>query len=638
MIAIDPIDEAPIEQAGPINRANFIEFCHEMVIASKESDDETGSLLVNLDLSPTQIYSLDATLRGLDQGIHTFLYLKGRQVRVTTYCLALVIYWLQKYSGVKGLFIIDKNDRLVEHREIVEDMVNSLPSPKWRHPCTKFNNTMCKFSNRSQLSFLCANSRTKGALGSSIGSLVIHGSEMGLWQDEEGFNSLMASRSLTAPQRLILLEGRAFGMGLWHDMWVTACESTDQMAIFVGWWRHPLYAYSEDSQQYKVYWSTYPEYSPEEIVWVDAIWQNYHFKITPEQMAWWRCELRESMRGNLENMYENFPPTPEQAFRMGGRNFFNQERLLEIHQAIDTDMHREVLKPQYFAFRWGPTFEETEIAEVEPLLGGYDLTIWEPPPERNEGGLLHCMGIDPAYGVSAESDGSAIEIFRCYADGLDQVAEFYSRGRGLGPNRLCWALIYLASAYLTNSECYYNIELAGGGHAVEGEIERMRSGIAVGVPNKLGRKFGNFRPYLYSRPDSVRPSFSAKHYKATHELRELMLCDLQNYVETGLMRVRSRDLLEECALFQRRDNGDIVSVGTGTRFNDDRVMAAALGLQVYLRPILYFLGGTKFTRDRNKEEQRTFAGQVSVDDLINARVTKWYQQHGGRPSGSQTQR
>jgi hypothetical protein len=176
-------------------------------------------------------------------------------------------------------------------------------------------------------------------------------------------------------------------------------------------------------------------------------------------------------------------------------------------------------------------------------------------------------------------------------------------------------------------------QLQGGGHEIEGEVQRMRDGIAVGIPNKLGKKFGNFRPYLYARPDAVRPAFAAKHSKTSHELKEMMLCDFKNYIETGLMKVRSKELLAECALFIRKNDGDIVSVGVGShsKMNDDRVMAAALALQVYLRPILWYIGGTKFTRQRKTTETEVLSGKTTVEDLINQRVLAWYQRQGGKP-------
>ena len=653
MIATEPDPQNLVLQAGPIDRANFIEFCAQCEITSKEalSSELTnaytgrsypkGSLVYPMLLAPTQIYTLDTILNGLAEGVHHFVILKGRQVMVTTLCLALELYWLGKYNGVKGLFIIDQDARRNEHREVVRDMVDSLPSPAWRWPCTLFNQSMCKFKNRSQLSFLCANTRSKGSLGASIGSLLIHGSEMGLWTDEEGFSSLMAGRSLTSPQRLVILEGTAKGMGLWSDMWETALEATDQYAIFVGWWRHPLYQCLPDSNQYKVYWETHPEPFPEEMEWVEEIRETYGYELTPEQFAWWRFTLREPFRNNLSHMCQEFPPTPNKAFQSGESSFFDGERLSHWHKKARAEDKK--YGARYFAFRWGDTFESTDIEPVpRPDASGsnYDLTIWEDPPEKSEAGVLHCMGIDPAHGSSPQSDGAAIEVFRCYADGLDQVAEFYSRGRGLHVHKLAWALIYLAGAYLNSSECHYNLELQGGGHEVEGEIQRLRDGIAVGIPNKLGKQFSSFRPYLYSRPDATRPSFSVKHTKMSAEIKEAMLCDLRNYIQTGLMRVRSRALLDECSLFVRTEpedgaevvsRGKIISTGTGwnSKMNDDRVMAAALALQVYIRPILWYIGNTKFTRDRNVEEQKAITGQTTVGDLVSARVLQWYAKNGG---------
>jgi hypothetical protein len=69
------------------------------------------------------------------------------------------------------------------------------------------------------------------------------------------------------------------------------------------------------------------------------------------------------------------------------------------------------------------------------------LKIWEEPIDT----AYYVIGADPAYGSSDWADRFCIQIFRCYADGLDQVAEFATSE--LNTYQFAWVIAHLAGAY-----------------------------------------------------------------------------------------------------------------------------------------------------------------------------------------------
>jgi len=68
----------------------FWKFCSHLKIDSKEM----GTIRLGKDdVLGSQTYFIDEIARGVDEGCHYFVILKGRQLGITTICIALDLFW-----------------------------------------------------------------------------------------------------------------------------------------------------------------------------------------------------------------------------------------------------------------------------------------------------------------------------------------------------------------------------------------------------------------------------------------------------------------------------------------------------------------------------------------------------------------
>jgi hypothetical protein len=98
-----------------------------------------------------------------------------------------------------------------------------------------------------------------------------------------------------------------------------------------------------------------------------------------------------------------------------------------------------------------------------------ELKVWEEPEE----GSVYVVAVDPAYGANEHNDRSAIEIFKCYADGIDQVAEYASPL--VRTDQFAWVIAMLMGWYgCGDNEVRYILEINGPGSAVFNELKSLR--------------------------------------------------------------------------------------------------------------------------------------------------------------------
>jgi hypothetical protein len=89
----------------------FYQFCKHLRIESKEQ----GMITLGDTLLGTQTYVIDEVAKGLQDGIHFFIVLKGRQLGITTISLAMDLYWHFLNPGMQGTLTTDTE----ENRETV---------------------------------------------------------------------------------------------------------------------------------------------------------------------------------------------------------------------------------------------------------------------------------------------------------------------------------------------------------------------------------------------------------------------------------------------------------------------------------------------------------------------------------------
>jgi len=574
----------------------FYQFCSQLKIETKEQGlKKMGHLL------GTQKYVMEEIAKGLENDCHFFVILKGRQLGITTISLALDLYWHFTNPGLGGTLTTDTEENRDMFRSTLANYMDGLPK-EYKIPMLAHNRNQLSLKNRSRLFYQVAGTRSKGTLGRGKAITFLHGTETSSWGDEEGLASLLASLAETNPDRLYIFESTARGFNMFHDMYKTARTAKTQRAIFCGWWRNEFYSVPAESEVYKSYWDG--RLTAEEKEWHRDIKKLYNFEINSRQMAWWRWKLQEGIKDDAL-MYQEFPPTEDYAFVMTGSNFFSNSRC--------TDAAKTAKSKKYDSYRYafGANFQDTEVLKSNPQNA--TLKVWEEPIDT----AYYVIGADPAYGSSDWADRFCIQVYRCYADGLDQVAEFATSE--LNAYQYAWVIAHLAGAYKNST---LNLEVNGPGQAVIQELRNLKRQAAV-LGGQTGRDLmdvlSHMTNYIWRRNDTIGGNLSnAIGFQTTSQTKERMMNYMKDYFERQMMIVHSLELLEEMKSI-RRDGSTIAAPG---RSKDDRVMASALAAVAFAEQIQPKLIMRQISRKVSHQQESYTPEQLSVGRNVSTYLKK----------------
>jgi hypothetical protein len=537
----------------------------------------------------TQTYVIDEVAKGLQDGIHFFIVLKGRQLGITTISLAMDLYWHFLNPGMQGTLTTDTEENREQFRSTLQMYMDGLPK-EYKIPLMSHNRNQMVLKNRSRMFYQVAGTRSKGTLGRGKGITFLHGTETSSWGDEEGLASLLASLAETNPLRYYMFESTARGFNMYHDMWTVAKKARTQKAIFCGWWRNQLYAADPESDIYRTYWDG--KLSAEEKEWTREVRKIYNYEINSRQMAWWRWKLYEGLKDE-SLMYQEFPPTEDYAFIMTGSSFFSTARCTDAMKVAKR------IEANYFRFSMGANFQDTELLKSNARLS--TMTIWEEPVPQG----YYVIGADPAYGSSDWADRFCVQVYRCYADGLDQVAEFCTSE--LNTFQFAWVICYLAGAYRNST---LNLEVNGPGQAVINEMRNLKRQ-ATSMGGQEGKSLhdvlGNMQHYLWRRNDNFGNVSNSIGWVTTHNSKERMLNYFKDYFERNMLQVYSTELLDEMKGIVR-DQGTIAAYGRG---KDDRVIASALACAAYAEQVQPRLIAMRLTREQKANQDGSESAEVA---------------------------
>jgi hypothetical protein len=561
----------------------FYKFCSELKIETKEEGlKKMGTLL------GTQTYVMEEIKKGLEDDVHFFVILKGRQLGITTVSLALDLYWQFTHPGWQGTLVADTEENRDMFRSTLAMYMEGLPK-EYKIPLVAHNRNQMVLKNRSRIFYQIAGNKSRLGQGKAI--TYLHGTETASWGSEEGIASLIASLAEKNPERLYLFESTAQGFNMFHDMYKTAKKAKTQRAIFCGWWRNEYYSVAGDSDIYKVYWDG--KLSAEEKEWVKDIKKLYGYEVNSRQMAWWRWKMHEGIKDE-SLMYQEFPPTEDYAFVMTGTSFFSTTR------CTDAAKEAKKLVPDHYRYAFGQLFQDTEVIKSTERLG--TLTIWEEPVDT----AYYVIGADPAYGSSDWADRFCIQVYRCYADGLDQVAEFATSE--MNTYQFAWVIAHLAGAYKNST---LNLEVNGPGQAVINEIRNLKR-MAVSLGGAMGHGLmdvlGSMTNYIWRRNDTLGGLSNSIGYLTTTNSKERMLQYMKDYFERQMIKIRSMETLEEMKGIVREGS----FLGAPGRGKDDRVIATALACVAYAEQIQPRLIAQKITRQISHAQENFTPEQISV--------------------------
>ena len=577
------------------NLNNFYRFCDNLSVETKE--DGLKKLTHRLG---TQTYVMDEIQKGLAEDVHFFVILKGRQQGITTITLALDLYWHFINDGLQGTLVTDTEENKDMFRGTLTNYMDGLPKG-FKVPMVAHNRNGLSLKNRSRLFYQVAGLRAKGSLGRGKGITYLHGTETSSWGDEEGLASLLASLAENNPKRLFVFESTARGFNMFHDMYVTAKRARTQRAIFCGWWRNEFYSADPQSNVYKTYWDG--KLTPEEKEWTRDVKKLYNVEINSRQMAWWRWKLYEGIKDDAL-MYQEFPPTEDYAFIMTGSSFFSNAR------CTDAIKLAKKIQPDNYRYSFGSNFQDTQVLKSTDRLA--TLRVWEEPIDT----AYYVIGADPAYGSSDWADRFCIQVFRCYADGMDQVAEFATSE--LNTYQFAWVIAHLAGAYKNST---LNLEINGPGQAVINEmrnLKRQAAAMKTAMGKDLMDVYASMSNYIWRRNDTLGGPSNSIGWLTTSATKERMLSYMKDYFERGMMQTLSLDLIEEMKTIVR-DGGSIEASG---RNKDDRVIAAALAAAAFAEQVQPRLVQQGITRSVSMKQEEYTPEQIAVGRNVSDYLKK----------------
>jgi hypothetical protein len=588
--------------------AKFHKFCSNLTINSKE----LGTIKLSKPFGP-QRWVIQEIARGLEEGIHDFTVLKCRQIGLSTIMLALDLYWPFTHQGLDGTIITHDESTHVSFRTQLTEYYNSLPKMwKPQSPSHNRHEFVFRFNAKtiSRLQYQIAGTRESGnsKLGRAKGNAYLHGTEMAFWGDQSAYQSLRNSLAETNPNRLYLWESTANGFNEFEEQWRMATRATTMRGIFVSWWAHELYRCPRNDQRFKVYWGSDGKMTKEEhrlardvaLLYPKAMESvNGTTEISPEQIAWFRWYSEEKV-GDPDMVMQEMPWTEHQAFVTTGSAYFKGKFLTDSYKRVNKEP-----TPTFYRIEIAHTLEECKVIPCPARVSNFE--IYAEPVEK----AVYVLGADPAYGSSDWADAFVISVWRCYADGIDQVAEFATPD--CLPYGFAWIMCYIAGIY---APCAWNLEVNGPGLVVLGEIDQLKRQQFTGTDSqkKVMRNFlGGMREFLYARPDSLTRSPSARGTSTTYKEKNRYFHTFRDYFSRGMATVHSRRMLEEMRWITQMPGS---APEGSSRHKDDRVIGGCLAVQHWHDKLRGQLMRQNITRNRTES---TPGREMSVVDIIAAR-------------------
>lgn len=553
----------------------FYRFLKHVHINSKETG---GKYCLADGVYEAQRRFLDGIFDGLSKDIHDFKTLKSRQLGVTTISRALSIFWLGVHDGLQGAMIFDTSANTENARREIEDMIDNLPRSAGFPKIKTRNRYGIILDNQSKIQFMSAGvkaTKSSGVLGRSSGLNFVHCSEMCSWQNTEGITSLKQSLAETYPNRLYIWESTGRGFNAWSDMWDEArADDLNQQAIFIGWWAKDTQKIPKGTAAFEHYGSAPP--TDEELKKIQEVKDRYGWLVTPEQLAWYRRKMdpaNQKEEGDAGDGYtgQEQPWTEEECFLATGSQFFPQDRLTEMMVSVREERFRG------YQYIFGSDFINTEIKPAR-YVKDVKLKVWQEPVED----AVYVVAADPAFGHDENNDRSAATVLRCYADQVEQVAEYACASTSA--HQFAWVIASLLGWYASpgRSNSLLILEINGPGEAVLIEYKNLKQLVSNGYLRKAAAEkglldmFTNVRNYIYGRVDSMGTG-SAWHFKTTTQLKVAIMERLRDFTTNGGIIIRSMDTLQEMRSVTR--DGDSIKA-EGAK-HDDRVMAIAMGVRAW---------------------------------------------------------
>lgn len=590
-------------KVAPFPRQKFLKFISKLKIQSKDYG------LVGFKLLGSQRYALDQLCAALDAGITDILVLKNRQCGMTTFWLCVDIFWAFEHKGLLGTFILHKEEARDDWRNAIEIFYDEIPRKvrigsqlvRFKPEILHHNRNILAFKNGSRFRYLIAGTseNRRGGLGRSGASNFVHMTEAAFYGNEDDVAAFESSTSSIYPHRLNVMETTANGFNWFEELWTEALRSKTKRCIFVGWWRDERNQFSTDHPFYS-YFMPDKAITKLERERVRAVKKEYGVDISLQQIAWYRWHLQEKKQGDQSLMDQENPWTADDAYQATGAKYFHS---LDLTVAIRAAREIPI---QAYRYRMGNKWETIEV--VSHPYRDAELRIWQQASRYG----YYVLSCDPAYGSSDTADKNVIQVWRCFAEGMEQVAEFASSS--LSMYQCAWVLAHLGGFYGAN-ESRVILEMNGPGKAVFQELQQVKRDLLTMAPTPdnfdLRNCLNRMHHFFYQRVDSMGSGDMVYQWVMTEDLKAMIMARFKDAFELGRLKIRSVPMIEE----MRRIINDAGHISAEGAAKDDRVIAGAMAYEAYNRWMRQRLIGMRMTREHSADVEKNH-GESQMHRII----------------------
>lgn len=581
-------------------RTVLTEFLRNFEIDSKE--------LGRTKLKPwgTQQYFLDQLALGMDEGIRFFIGGKGRQYGITTIMIPIDVLWALMHPGIEGAIIGHKPDVLEVCRAQINDMQTRLPEA-YKVPLTTNNKDKLEWTFRdgtkSTINLLVAGTTGRRTdLAKGHGLSFIHGTECAEWGSEVAFNSLIASLAQRNPNRLYVFESTGESANnLFARLWRKSLDDPERKTIFIPWWTHDLYRLDRRGKLYAHYMPN-DSISDDEAEMVN-IAHDWGHALGRDQLAWYRATCNRIT--TPEEVKKNYPTVWEDMFQLGGTAFIphkplSQARSIALNTAFTAyQIHVGADVSQMRIDNLGEAIDEDD-----GHVRGANLRVWQAPRPMGR----YAIGVNPQ---DTEGCVRSIQVLRCYADCVEQVAEFASDV--VDVYQTAWIAAYLAGWY---KFAWLNIELEHGGGACFRELANLRNQTALtGVAPEI---LGSMIFYVYNRVDSMHGASHTWHWRSNATNEQELFADFKGSFLAKRLIIRSVPLCEEMTTLTQDEN----SVGGDDGAEDSRTRSMCIAIRTWVDHIRMSMLGENRTRQAEAQKDVNAAPASFLENIVDSFMSR----------------
>jgi hypothetical protein len=193
----------------------------------------------------------------------------------------------------------------------------------------------------------------KAGIGRSETRHYTHLSEFAFWpgSDENSPDKQLTGILNAVPDDIdtwVIVESTAQGHNHFKDFWDDAVAGINGFVpMFFPWYVHEEYVREVDAE---IFWQEVAESKQKIRDYISYLYND--LKLPLERVAWWLWTLKIKCHGNINEMKQENPTTPEEAFIFSGSPVFDNEIIQQRIEYLRQKYEKEPPKRGRFYFEW----------------------------------------------------------------------------------------------------------------------------------------------------------------------------------------------------------------------------------------------------------------------------------------------